>query len=205
MESRRVFGLFTGTHITVMACAALLVPGAVFAVATTAVSVTDSLSGHQAAVDSGRRLYTYDPIAGYANNPNNLINVQQFYNCDGSSNPLYSTPPGQTLILKAVVWTLYNGTEGVPAYAELSSQGVIKTYLTTVHKSETIPVDFKSGMILRSGILSFNCSDSATSGPSAFISLYGYLIPAGAITSSPANSPGSQEGFSAPAPLKSSK
>ncbi len=75
MENRKLFGLFSGAQLTCMVCAAIVTPGAVYAVTFTSVVITDPGTGKQAAVDSGRRLYTYDPVAGLANNPVNLVQI----------------------------------------------------------------------------------------------------------------------------------
>ena len=57
MADRKLFGLFSGAQVTLMVCAAILAPGAVYA--TTALSgvvITEPASGRQSFIDTARRL-----------------------------------------------------------------------------------------------------------------------------------------------------
>ena len=108
MLDRRLFGIFSGAQITFMVCAAIITPGAVYAVTGTSVFITDPTSGKQAEVASGR-LYTYDPITAYANNPANLVVLA------GSCKPntvtkIFTVPAGKVIILKALQMSYVNGT-----------------------------------------------------------------------------------------------
>ncbi len=90
---RRYFGPFSGTHLTVMVCTALLVPGALYAAVNyTNVAISDLNLGTTATVDVQNRLRVYDFVAGYTKNPNRVVNIVD--NTDGSTgiHTIYTVP-----------------------------------------------------------------------------------------------------------------
>ena len=69
---RKILESFNATHITAIIIAAMITPGAVYAVTESNVVITDAKSGATASVGVSHNLNVYDPIAGYANNPANM-------------------------------------------------------------------------------------------------------------------------------------
>jgi hypothetical protein len=123
---RRLFGLFTGWQLTILGCVALLAPGALYATVTfSPVALVDPTTGAKSLVDSGRRLYVYDPIAGYRNLPSDLVNIQ--FIAVGGSNSVscvsaYTIPAGKALVVTSVNGVLTN----------LNGEGPDSFYIDTV-------------------------------------------------------------------------
>ncbi len=177
MSERKLFGLFTGGHLTVMFCAAVLAPGAVYAVAASSVAITDPATGHQAAVDAGRRVYVYDPIAGYANSPLNFVRFAAF--CDASGSTFNYTPPaGDALVVKAADFTFWNGASGNDNFVYLSSTGGFIAGLNSLDAENFKSSYLGNGFYVRNGEhLVVSCSSD---GLFSNVSIEGYLIPNGA-------------------------
>lgn len=148
---RRISETFTATHLTAILIAAIVTPGAVYAVSTTPVAVTDPLSGHQAAVDVGRRFWVYDPVAGYANSPLNYVRKSD--TCNVSGNTFTYTPPaGQTFILKAADFSFYTGVSGADnfVYLQNSTWGFVAG-LDSPDVAGSQNIDLGNGFYVRSG------------------------------------------------------
>src|SRR4051794_9623786 len=191
MESRRVLGLFTGTHITVMVCAALLAPGAVYAIATTAVAITDPVSGHQAAVDAGRRVYTLDAIAYYKNNPANQRDIYISNTGNVCENAYqYTIPAGSGFIITAMSGLEYkysdaNNYSGIFVNSAPNCTGTsITSHVSSVSTTAAIaPIvaEYGVGIPVPAGstISVFSINNFG------YTYIHGYLVPASAVPGNP--------------------
>ena len=99
MADRKLFGVLSGAQVTILCGFAIISPGAVYAVTYTSVLITDPLTGKQGLVDAARRFYVYNPIAGYANNPLNLVEISGPVMSYGAATIFYTVPVGKELIL----------------------------------------------------------------------------------------------------------
>ena len=175
MTDRKLFGLFSGAQVTLLLCAAILAPGAVYATtALTSVVITEPASGRQSWIDGSRRLYTYDPVAGYANNPNNIVNITAFPK-PRTSVSIYTVPTGKALIIKSVTITYNQGTAGYDNYCEIS---VIHTLIRMDdnNESDVRSFNYESGIVVGSnqGLWAYATPDSG-------IFVQGYLVPSTAV------------------------
>jgi hypothetical protein len=179
MSGRKIFGVLSGAQVTILGALAIITPGAVYAVANTPVVITDPLTGKEGLVDSGRRLYVYDPIAGYANNPFNLVKIAGIPTV-GQYNTIYTVPAGKALILKSANMTYYDGVAGSDNYVYFYGGPATGTSFVTgfdsINLAGAFSDDLGSGYYLHSGdvILVFASSPS-------YISLRGYLVPSNVV------------------------
>jgi hypothetical protein len=176
MSDRKLFGLFSGTHLTVLTCAAVLASSAAYGVSVTSVAITDPSTGKQSLVDNGRRLSTYDQIAGYTNNPAFAVNISDFSYSSLGLHTIYTIPAGKVLVIKSALWSYYGNTEGSNNYTDIyNSSSRILIDLEGSHTADTIPTTFDAGVIAHAGALSLYYG-----GPGyANTFIQGYLIPAG--------------------------
>lgn len=180
MSDRKLFGIFSGAQITAIVIAGIVTPGAVYAVATSAVTITDPATGHQSAVDASRRLYVYDPVAGLQNSPLNDKRVSGY--CDsGTANPAsYAPPSGYALIVKSADFTFWNGTSGADNYVYLSSTAGWIAGLDSPNTADFKNSDLGNGYYVRPGeSITFSCV--ATAGFDSNFSVEGYLVPSNAV------------------------
>ena len=112
MSDRKLFGLFSGTNLTVLCCAAVLASSAAYAVSVTSVAITDPSTGNQALVDNSRHLRTYDQISGYTKNPAFVVNITAFSQPSNGYHLIYTVPTGKVLIIKSIIWSYYFSQEG---------------------------------------------------------------------------------------------
>ena len=180
MSDRKLFGLFSGAQVALMVCAAIVTPGAVYAVAFTSVVITDPSTGKEAIVDAYRRLYTYDPIAGYANNPANLV-VLAGSCAPNSTKNIFTVPTGKALILKSMHMAYTDGTANFhnAAYFIDNNTGIYLAQFVDLNAAATFQADFGSGFYIHTGD-GFSCQATVT----ASFTTYGYYVPASAV---PAN------------------
>jgi hypothetical protein len=175
MTDRKLFGLFSGAQITLLLCAAILTPGAVYATAAlTAVAITEPGSGKQSYIDGSRRLYTYDPIAGYANNPANIVNIA--YSSTSCGN-MYTVPTGKALIIKSATINYYLGTSGTDNYVYLETPIQQIVGFDSAGAVDERNFSLGSGVIVHSNIV-ISCVKSNSY---SIISIQGYLVPSGAV------------------------
>lgn len=176
MSDRKLFGIFSGAQITILGALAIITPGAVYAVTYTSVVVTDPVTGKQALVDAGRRLYVYDPIAGYANNPQNLVQISGSTAPTNSYIVIYTVPVGRALILKSANLSYYGGAAGADNYAYFKTSGNFITGYDQPNTSGVLSSNLGSGYYIHSGdtISYYSTTDIA-------FSLEGYLVPATAV------------------------
>ena len=180
MSERRLFGLFSGAQVTAMVCAALIAPGVVYAASYTYVVLTDPVTGHQALVDPTRRLSVYDPIAGYSNDPANLVVLAG--NCTpNATKNIFTVPAGKALILKTLHMAYADGTANFKNYVYFidNNSGIYISQFYDLTAVQTFQSDFGSGFYIHAGD-GFSCQSSVT----ASFTTYGYYVPSTAV---PAN------------------
>lgn len=101
---RDIVSKLSGSQITTIVLALILVPGAVGAAVTfQPVTIVEPATGKQSYIDSGRKLHVYDPIAGYRNNPANIVTIpisNSGSKCEMSRQ--YVVPVGKALIITAI-------------------------------------------------------------------------------------------------------
>jgi hypothetical protein len=101
---RELLSKLSGGQITTIILTLILVPGAVGAAVTfQPVAIVEPASGRQSYIDIGRKLYVYDPIAGYRNNPANIVTIpisNSGSKCETSRQ--YVVPAGKALIITAI-------------------------------------------------------------------------------------------------------
>lgn len=171
---------FTATHVTVIAVAAILAPSAVYAVTASNVAITDLVSGKSAAVDTARRLSTYDSVQGARDNPLNLVNISIIADNLTCVRTLYTIPTGKSLIIKSAQWAYFNNTAGSEAYLNInnpSSTQIINFESDAAVNS--LSYNFDAGVVVHAGALTAHCFSTKNSF-SSFIHVQGYLVPAAA-------------------------
>ena len=178
---------FSGAQLTMIILAAIFVPGAVTAAVTfTPVTIVDPITGTMSAVDAARRVLVFDPIAGYRNNPANIVEISLINNgsqCETAHQ--YVVPAGKALVLTAVsghsVLNLSNFSSGYFVYDGAGCLGnLITTNVTTpgaINSASPFAVEFGAGLVVKSGRTLSVFSTHNT----GFMFLHGYLVPAGAV------------------------
>src|SRR5437870_4876164 len=110
---RRLSETFTATHLVLIIAIAVLAPSAVYAtVSYSNVAITDATAGNTAAVDGGRKLSTYDPVAGYTRNPQFTVNISDLSSSSTGVHTIYTVPAGKALLIRSATWSYFNNTEG---------------------------------------------------------------------------------------------
>ena len=188
---REILGKFTGGQLTAIILAAILVPGAVGAAVTfQPVTIVDPNTGSKSYVDPGRKLWVYDPFAGFRNNPANFVEVfvsnlgdscETFYD--------YTIPSGKALVITAI-----SGIEdqyGTSTYAGFyvydapdCSGKLVAMHASSVTSSlpsAPVTVDYGSGIVVKAGkTLSVFSKHNL-----GYTFLHGYLVPATAVPAVP--------------------
>ena len=177
MSNGKLFGIFSGAQVTVMVCAALVTPGALYAASYTYVVLTDPITGHGALVDPSRRLSVYDPIAGYSNDPANLVVLAGICAPNATKN-IFTVPTGKALILKTMHMGYFDGTANFKNYVIFidNNTGIYMSQFYDLSAVQTFQVDFGSGFYIHAGD-GFSCQSSVT----ANFTTYGYYVPAAAV------------------------
>jgi hypothetical protein len=185
---RDIVNKLSGGQITAIILALILIPGAVGAAVTfQSVTIVDPASGRQSYIDSGRKLYVYDPVAGYRNNPANMVTIPMDNGgsaCETSRQ--YVVPAGKALIITAI-----SGFEA-PGASSSSYSGFLvydgagcSGSLVAAHVSSTsnevtnvaVNVDLGVGIAVKAGKTVSLLSISNF----GFTFLHGYLLPASAV------------------------
>jgi hypothetical protein len=177
MSNQKHFGPFTGGQLAAIICAAILAPTALYAVTYTYVAIGYPANGKIAAVDSASRLYVYDPVAGYANSPANLIEISGETNTS-TTTTVYTVPAGYAFILKSANMSFFNGTSGSDNWTYFYD-GTSDTWVTGFDDPNTVGAHYST---LGSGYY-FHSGDIVTyySTVNTEYSLEGYLVPANAV------------------------
>ena len=179
---------FTATHLTAILVAAIFAPTALYAVTYTNVAITDAKSGSTAYVDPTHHLNTYDPIAGYANNPANYVKMSGNVPADGSYHTIYNIPAEKSLILKSVNMSFYGGTSGADNYTYIYDAGTTISFITGFDDPNTAGAHYSelgSGWYLTSGdSLQIRSVAGADVSMSTEYSIEGYLVPSTAVPTS---------------------
>jgi hypothetical protein len=130
---RKLFGLFTGTHLTIAFAIAVMAPSALYAtVSYTAVGVVNPNTGTLAYVDVSGSLHTSDEYAYYRNNPLNYVQIQLSTGA-GCATAGYAVPAGKALIITSIKGDYYNydGTDTIVGLELYSGAGCTGAYIVT--------------------------------------------------------------------------
>jgi hypothetical protein len=182
---RDLVSRLSGGEITMIILALILIPGAVgAAVAFQPIAIVDPSTGRSSYIDSGRKLYVYDPIAGYRNNPANVVHVSMRHfgtTCDGS----YTIPVGKALIITSISGYehQYNNQlrSGVTLIDGLRCSGlVLADHMSSVSvaaPAAPVAMDFGAGILVKPGrAVSFTSYYNIGT-----TYMHGYLVPAAAV------------------------
>jgi hypothetical protein len=182
---RDIVNKLSGGQITAIILALILIPGAVgAAVAFQPIAIVDPSTGRSSYIDSGRKLYVYDPIAGYRNNPANVVHVSMRHfgtTCDGS----YTIPVGKALIITSISGYehQYNNQlrSGVTLIDGLRCSGlVLADHMSSVSvaaPAAPVAMDFGAGILVKPGrAVSFTSYYNIGT-----TYMHGYLVPAAAV------------------------
>jgi hypothetical protein len=181
---RDIVNKLSGGQITMIILALILVPGAVGAAVTfQPVAIVDPTSGRPSYIDSGRRLYVYDPVAGYRNNPANIVEIN-FRNsgtrCEGVA---YTVPSGKVLILTNITGNAQYDDLQYAEFLVIDGGNCSGRVLTSLRSSVSptspatpVALDMGGGIVVQPGrtISLYSYHDKG------FTSLHGYLAPASA-------------------------
>lgn len=183
--NRKLFGLFSGTHLTLLGMAALFVPGVLHAVPSfTNVAIEDITTGNRATVDPGKRLYVNDPVGNYARTPSNLVRAFLIFgNGCNQAGSTYAVPAGKALIITSVTFYIakidgaQNGAGG-SLWSNTGCTNVVALGVTSQYET-TLNQDFETGLPIPAGsVLATNGSNGTGN-----ILVSGYLIPASTLPS----------------------
>ena len=189
--NRKLWGLFSGTHLTIMFAATMgvMLPGALRAVdAFTTVAIEDPISGVKAYIDSARRFSVYNLFAAVRHQPWNL--VHGFGSASGCSS-VYTVPAGSALIVQSMTAYMHSastvGSEvELAVYSAVGCTGSLIAAATSDRAHETVTQTFGSGVAIPSG-RTLSAAAINNNGSFAF---YGYLVPASWVpANTPSNSP----------------
>lgn len=173
---------FSGAQLTAIVLALIFTPAAVgAAVSFQPVAIVDPSTGKQSYVDNGRKLWTYDPVAGYRNNPYNFfqMSVNPVF-ADNTLHVIYTVPTGKALILTAVNISHYHGIAGNDNFLYVMTQnyGRYIAGFDDVNAAGTHTIDLGTGYYLHSGDrLQYLGGNGSNSTMGAIMSLTGYLVP----------------------------
>jgi hypothetical protein len=182
--NRKLWGLFSGTHLTIMfvAAMAVMLPSALWAVNTLGyVAIQDPFNGKKSHIDDNRRLWVLDQLAMYQRNPANFVHV--FGSSSGSCVTVYTVPAGKALIIQTIVGYMHNGMPaGNPQEFDLYEGANCANFIGALisdRAHETVTETFASGIAIPAGsvVSAFGISNGS-------FEIYGYLVPASLV---PAN------------------
>jgi hypothetical protein len=177
--SRRSFGPFSGTHLTVIIVAVVAVvglPSALFAVdAFSNVAIEDPVSGVKASVDSHHRLKTSatGTVIATEATPANLVRfhaVPSGFTCTQA----YAIPAGKALILKsAIAYVIGAPNSEIDLFSDAACTSFVGAFQSDQSRT-TINDSFGDGVAVKSLYLQTQYGAGTVSG-------YGYLVPASAV------------------------
>lgn len=178
---RNFANTLSGALIPVLMMAALLAPGRLDA--AEAVAIADPNTGSKAYVDSGRRLYVHDPIAGYANNPANFVNIVKTATVGDGLKTIYTPPAGKALIIKSAHFSHLRNFGKNNVHMEIRENGNALMAFEAVEAAGTKSAAFEPGLVLHGGAqlkMLFLCWDGASNAV-GYLFLQGYLVPSSAV------------------------
>jgi hypothetical protein len=178
----------SGTHLTIIACAAILTPGALYgAVTYSNVALINPSTGTSAYVDGGGSLFVVDPYAYYRNFPGNQVDIyvgNDGMTCEAAEQ--YAVPAGKALILTALSGNEYQSSTsynyaGVYVYSGPNCTGhILTSHVSSVSQTgpdAPVSVDYGVGIPVPAGAtISVFSSNNA-----GLTFLHGYLVPASTI------------------------
>jgi hypothetical protein len=191
MENRKLFGLFSGTHLTIITCAAFLVPGALYAtVSYTPVGIVNPNTGTLGYVDASGSLHTSDEYGYYRNNPLNYVDLVLATSSGDSCGPdPYTVPSGKALVITSITGNYYN-TDGdnsvgfaITTGASCGGNAVIIQFEGSAATAGTIVgrnYVYPSGVPVPAGSV-LNIFDYGSAGNTY---VHGFLVPASLVSSS---------------------
>lgn len=178
---RKLFGLFSGTHLTIIATAfiGMLSSGAVWAVdAFSNVAIEDPVSGKKASVDTSRRLVVTDTTLEMDEVPAYFFRV--FASAQGGGcSTVYTVPAGKALIIQSMASYLDKTDASLTSveedlYGQANCNGGLIAAAITSDRSATVNQTFGSGIAIPSGrVISVYGTNNNGS-----LSIYGYFVPA---------------------------
>jgi hypothetical protein len=164
--SRRSFGPFSGTHLTIIIVAVVAVvglPSALFAVdAFSNVAIQDPVSGVKASVDSHNRLKT---------NATGTVNAVP----SGSTcTQAYAIPAGKALVLKtAIAYLIGAPNSEIDLFSDAACSSFVGAFQSDNSRT-TINDSFGDGVAVKTLYVQTQYGAGTVSG-------YGYLVPASAV------------------------
>ena len=172
--NKKLFGIFSGTHLTILGLGAMLVPSALYgADAFTRVVIQDT-AGRLAFITGGK-LNVYDQVgdtlAGYASNPLNFVKAEGSCSSGNNGSTVYTPPNGKALIVTSANLTFFNATAGNDNYAYLES-GIYFAGVENADTAGTNSATLGNGYYSTSPI-TIVCGASGT----YLASITGYLVP----------------------------
>lgn len=181
---RALLDKLSRTQLRILATAALLAPGALgAAVVFQPVAIVDPNSGLTSVVDLARRLYVHDPVAGYANNPINFVNISRSTVSNNEPVAIYAPPAGKALVIKSIQFSYYYNNADNTVFMFLADQlGTTLMNFEGQQNSETINNVYEPGIILKNNqILTVRFGSDNSAPRYGFLTIQGHLIPAGAV------------------------
>ena len=188
---QEILAKFTGGQLTAMILAAIFVPGAVGAAVTfQPVTIVDPNTGAKSLVDAGRRLWVFDPIAGYRNSPANAVDIKISNGVTGCETFYqYTIPAGKALVITAISGfeagdTAIGDNAGYYIYDGASCSGTTLTaHFSAAGTRQPVAVDLGNGIVVKAGktvsVYSLNNN--------GYTFIHGYLVPATAAPAVPAS------------------
>ncbi len=186
---RKLFGVFSGTHLTIMACAAIIAPTALYAtVSYSNVAIVNPNTGIVAAVDKNQRLYVLNPLSLYRDDPSYQVDID-VSNLGNSCETTYqyTVPAGQAFIITAMSGyeqqfsTTYSYA-GAFVYDGAGCGGTLLTShfssVSSASPSAPVAVDFGVGIPVPAGSTISVYSDNDF----GYKHIHGFLLPASYIT-----------------------
>jgi hypothetical protein len=205
---RDLVSKLSGGQITTIILALILIPGAVGAAVTfQPIAIVDPSTGRSSYIEPGRKLYVYDPIAGYRNNPANVVHVSMRHfgtTCDGS----YTIPAGKALIITSISGYehQYNNQlrSGVTLIDGLRCSGlVLADHMSSVSvaaPAAPVAMNFGAGILVRPGrAVSFTSYYNIGT-----TYMHGYLVPAAAVPAAAVPAAASAHEWDGPPPVTTS-
>jgi hypothetical protein len=183
--NRKLWGLFSGTHLTIMfvAAMAVMLPSALWAVNTLGyVAIQDPFNGKKSHIDDNRRLWVLDQLAAFQRNPANFVHA--FGGVSSTCATAYTVPAGKALIIQTLVGYMHNAmpagnNDEIDLFEGVNCTNFIAAAVSD-RAHETVTETFGSGIVIPGGSV---ISAIGVNSNGSF-QIYGYLVPANLV---PAN------------------
>ena len=183
--NRAIFDRLSGTHITIIVCAAILAPSALYgAVTYSNVAIVNPATGTAAVVDNRGHLNVVDYYGEYASNPLNQIDIlvsNTGTTCETLAE--WPVPNGKAFIITAMSGYKYQYSSssnyaGVLLWSGSNCSGhLLTTHYDSVSQTSPaapVAVQYGSGIPVAAG----STVSIYSNNNNGFTSLHGYLVPA---------------------------